>query len=181
MLRFTEYFSEDKEINSSISRALNKRLVAMMEDILRWHDMQDIDEIREDNGSYLNLDRYMPCHLMNREPAQIFCELYDLLQDEEEHVPDPWMEYLLSRIIDERIAMCEVFGLGMRFRLFDREKIEEQILRNRPQMNRRSMKTYLDKLEDIRKLPSLCFWDMDYELLDTPYARIFAGGERYGA
>jgi hypothetical protein len=173
MLKFSSDFVDDEKANVLIKKFINNRLINLVEPYET--DYLDIAvDLFPENYNHKNVSLKIK-------------ELLDLLQDEEEHVPELLLEYVLYYIIKFEMDYIRDNSNSEQVNIFvekipeDRnyviQKMKEYYIVNNDygeSDENQTLEEYVEclvssammSIEDLSCYEDTCFWDMDYAFID---------------
>ena len=172
MLKFESMFCSEEKANSMIKKHINDRHIGMMDVELGLFHEGGYDAIDEDDpafGEYAM--QYLPENYDVKKAGRVLLGLYALLTAKDEFIPQLIQEYALSSVIETNIRFLQengettVIPMQGQDRAYVLEKIREELAGS--DESEEDVKMQMELIEDITYYPETCFWDADYQFLDT--------------
>lgn len=179
ILRLPEGLIEDKKANDIVERYIHQRIYGMVKDVIIEYEISGIDNIRTDDEDFIEyVSIYFSPHYPKCKMSETFLGFYALLEAKDKFVPELVMEYIMASLIESFIAVADSLGLSTVERIeTDREYVLSKLMEEYEDVladlgesttgASAMAEARLNVIEDIREYKDICFWDTDYELLNT--------------
>lgn len=168
MLRFPEEFMGGEKCNGILKKFVNDRLIRIMDDIMadKGYEPEKVEE-----GDMIFAQKVSAGFLPENYPVSkanyVFLGLYNLLKAGEDMVPEITMEYVLDGAINWAIEQAQRAGREPVEQVPGREfvlaSIQKELDEEGEDLTAEEM---LEMYEDLREYIDVCFWDIDFALLD---------------
>lgn len=172
MLKLPYPVFEDKNDERIVVEYISGRLLGLLKDALfcsMVERIEDLEENDEDFQDYIAL--YFPRSYDRNKMVKTFSGLYALLQSQDEFVPELAMEYLMANLIMGKLEEYKEMGMEelmvepMEKHAYIIGKLHEIYDGNEDEFGI-SAEEIMNQIENLQEYLELCFWDMDYALLD---------------
>ncbi len=177
MLRMPQKYTCDERANIIIAQYLNGNILGLVTDQIIEYEALWKREATEDDAEFQDaVSIYFPEAYPQERMGKVFLGLKALLESEYEFVPELAMEYVMYRLIEDRIQISDDIGTdALEPITSDREYVIRILKEEYPDKGRIdpeeeefsiSWQEKLERLEDLHYYEDIYFWDMDYLQLD---------------
>lgn len=179
MLKLPQEHTEDRKANKIIAQYLNGNLLRLVKEVTEGYEEAQGKAAGEDDPIFWEaVSCFFPEGYPEGKMGKVFLGLKALLESEHEFVPELAMEYVMYRLIEERINRAD--GEGVQTLdpiLSEREYVIRILKKEYPDADSIleesadedipvSWKEKLERLEDLHHYEEIYFWDADYLFLD---------------
>lgn len=179
MLKFPQEHTGDKKANKIIAEYLNGNILKLVKEVTEGYEKAQGREAGEADPIFWEAaSRFFPEGYPEEKMGKVFMGLKALLESEHEFVPELAMEYVMYRLIEERIDRADGEGVQTLEPIpSQREYVIHILKKEYPDADSTledstdadisiSWKEKLESLEDLHYYDEIYFWDTDYLFLD---------------
>lgn len=180
MLRMPQQYTGDEKANEIIAKYLNGNILDLVNDKLEeYEDIQEKEAEEDDPDFWESVSEFFPYNYPESNMGKVFLGLKALLESEYEFVPELAMEYVMYRLIQNRIHIADDIGMITQeplqaerdyvIRILKEEYPDKEDLAEGEEEDEDgffSWKEELERLEDLHYYEEVYFWDTDYLCLD---------------
>ena len=170
MLKLPSPVFADKDDQRIVTEYISARILELLKEVLFESLIDDLEDLEEDTERFLDrVAFYLPEHYPKSKMIDAFTGLYALLESEEEFVPELVMEYLMAHLIMVKCEMSADMGVPTIVEMEQHDyilgKLHEICDGNEGDMGISAVDK-MREIEDMSEYLEICFWDIDYLLLD---------------
>lgn len=168
MLQFPEEFMGGEKCNEILKKFVNDRLIGIMAGIMadKGYEPEKVEEGDVKFAKKVSV-QFLPKGYPVSKANHVFLGMYNLLKAQEELVPEITMEYVLDAAINWAIEQAERAGGEPVEQVPEREFVLASIQKELDGEGEDiPAQEILEMYEDLREYIDVCFWDMDFALLD---------------
>lgn len=177
MLKMPQRHTRDERANAIIAQYLNGNILELVRDQILEYEALWKREAAEDDTEFQDaVSIYFPENYPQERMGKMFLGLRALLESEYEFVPELAMEYVMYRLIEERVQISDDIGSDTQEPITSGREYVIQILKeeypdkgsidSEDEDSNISWKEKLERLEDLHYYEDIYFWDIDYLQLD---------------